>query len=134
AVDVEEAHARTRPLARDVPAELFDQVAQQRDLLFVARREVGVPALGGDGAVALPVPEDAGHPQYRAGGDEGAMAGAPALAFVQGVQLLRLQALDAVSGRFQIVDESDALDADSAGELLCIHDPREIRRLDAPAD
>src|SRR5204863_283747 len=104
----------------DVPAEFFGQVAQQCDLLFVARRKVGMPALGGDGAIALPVPEDAGHPQSCAGGDERAVARAPALACVQGVQLLIVQALDAVSGRLQIVDESDAPDIDSAGELLRI--------------
>ncbi len=115
------------------PSNFSVEVAEQRDLALVARGEVGVAALGGHRSVVRAVPEDARHAEARPGGDERAVARLPGLALVEGVELRLLQDLDAVGGGFEVVDESDALDAERLGERRVVDFPGEVRRLDAPA-
>src|SRR5205085_4593881 len=72
-IDIEETGAGQRALVRDVPAELLSQVTQQRDFCIIARREVCVPAFGGDRVITPAIPEETGHAEASARSDQGAM-------------------------------------------------------------
>jgi hypothetical protein len=62
--------------------------------------------------VAAPVPEEAGHAEARPGRDEGAVSFKPFAALVQRVELRRPETADAVCGRFEVVDQLDAREAE----------------------
>src|SRR5437899_968791 len=73
AIDGVETGARKDPLDAHVPV-LSGQVAVEVDLRLVGRREVGVPALGGERVATAPDPHEAGLPESGAGGDDGGIA------------------------------------------------------------
>ena len=73
-VDVGEAHAADDALVADAAVVLLLEEAQQVDLVFVARRVVGVAALGGIGRVAAAVPDQQGLAEAGSGGDQRAIA------------------------------------------------------------
>ena len=104
--DVGEAVSGDRALVGDVAVVLALEPAQEVVLDLVARREVGVAALGRDGHVPRPVPEEQRLTEAGAGGDDGAVAGARD-AGVQGLQLVRRQHERAVGRRLEVVQEPD---------------------------
>ena len=85
--------------------------------------------LGGEGAVRLPVPAQPRLPQARARGDDGPVPCRAGSAFVEHRQVRRIQYQCAVGGGLQIVEKTDAVEAEELGETLPIHDPAQVGSL-----
>src|SRR5437879_317038 len=134
AVDIEEARPGEGALVRDMPAEFLVQVAQQFDLKLAIRSEIGVPTFGRDGAIALTIPGESGHPKSGSGSDQSAISGRRLVAFVQSVKLLIAQTFDAEGCGYQVVDEIDLFDSDRARDDVAVYVPGEIRGLNATSD
>ncbi len=132
-VDVVDAHPRQHALVGDAAADLLAQVCHQLELAFVARGKVDVPALRRHRVIPLAVKVDRRHPEPRPGGDEGAVSDALTFALVERVELFGAELADTEGGGFEVVDEEDGRDTDGFGQLLVVHLPGEVRRVDVPA-
>ena len=115
----------TRSIA-DAAVVLLLEKAQQVDLVFVARRVVGVAAFGRVGRVAAAVPDEHGLAQAGSGGDQGAIADLAGVALAEGVDLIGGELGDAVAVGLEIVDEEDVVDAEVDRELVAVQGPGKV--------
>ena len=104
---------------------------EQSDLAVGAGGEVAVAALGGDGAVAVAVPDEERFAEAGAGGDEAGVAFGVGRAGVKGEDLVGGQLGDAVAVGFEVVDEEDVLDAERLREVADVEGPGEVGELEA---
>jgi hypothetical protein len=108
------------------PVVLLLEVAEQVDLVFVARRVVAVAAFAGHGDVLLAVPGQDALAEAGAGGDQGAVADLAGVALARGVDLVGLEFGDAVAIGFQVVDEEDVVDFEVVGQLAAVEGPGQV--------
>jgi len=81
------------------------EVAQQPDLQFVQRAEIGVPALRGVWPIGLAIPAEIGLAEAGPGRDHADGPMRNGLPRVEGVHVLRKQFQYAVGHRLQVVDQ-----------------------------
>ena len=130
-VDVGQAHAADHALEADAAVVLLLEEAQQVDLVFVARRVVGVAALGGVGRVGAAVPDQQALAQAGSGGDQGAVADLAGVALAEGVDLVGGELGHAVAVGLKIVDEEDVVDAEAGRELAAVQGPGQVGQAQA---
>jgi hypothetical protein len=113
-------------LIADAPVVLLLEEAQQVDLVFVARRVVGVAALGGIGNVAVAVPDQQALAQAGSGGDQGAVADLAGVALAEGVNLVGGELGHAVAVGLKVVDQEDVVDAQAHRQLAAVQRPGQV--------
>src|ERR1700683_2914350 len=74
-IDIGEAHAADDSLKADAAVIFLAQKAQQVDLVFISRSEIGVATLGGIRDIGAAVPDKEAFAESGSGGDESAIAG-----------------------------------------------------------
>ena len=131
-VDVRQSLPADNALKADAPVVLLPQKAQQVDLVLVARRKVGVAALGGVGNVIAPVPDQKRLAQPGSRRDQRAVAHLPGIALAQGVNLVGVELGNAVSVRLQIIDKKDVIDLQIARQLAAVQRPGQVGQAQPP--
>ncbi|MFZ0878506.1 MAG: glycosyltransferase family 39 protein [Candidatus Acidiferrales bacterium] len=103
-------------------------------LLLRVRRPVGMSAFRGAGMMLRAVPEEDAFSEPRARRDDHFRRARIDDSLVNAGEFFRLEDEHAVTRGFEIVQKTDAADAQHFGDGIAVDDPGKIRRLDAIAD
>src|SRR5262245_670878 len=132
-VDVVQPRAGAHTLVADV-GESGQQVTQQFRLQLVTRGEIGVAAFAGEGVMPRAVPIKSRLPEPGPGGDNGGVALYARRPWVEHREVLRRQGRDPVGVGLQVIDQRDRGEAELAGQLPRVDDPRPVGRLAVTVD
>ena len=112
--------------------EFLEQKPQQLDLQFVPRSKVGVPALGRDRMILLPVPIHAGFAQTGSRRNDHRVAGRVRRTGIEHRDVFRLEAGDPVRHGLQVVDHPHVGNPQRGGQLALVNDPGQVHRRAPP--